>query len=168
MKIHIVPVLTVLVIVLAGCNPPAATNASKNDTWRLDETAKQGAQEAVFVDSVKQFYQALQNKDWPTTYDMRFSDYKHDVSRTNYLKLAAGEGRGWSLDSYRVLNLEIFGNTNGEIYASQIIMEFNEAGTTYYGAAWWRKEGGKWSCQDSGAGGPAWLRSIRPPPWLNE
>ena len=167
MKTYIVSVLAIFVLALGGCNPPEVTNSPKNNTWRLDETAKNGTQQAAFVDSVKRFYQALQDKDWPTTYDMRFSDFKHDVPWAIYLKQVADGGRGWTLDSFKVLNLEMFGDTNGNYYAAQMIMEFTEVGKVSYGAAWWRNEGGKWFCEETGASGLAWLRSTRPPPWLN-
>jgi hypothetical protein len=120
---------------------------------------------AEFARRVKLFYQALQKKDWPTTYDMRTANFKQDVIREYYLKQMADEGRGWSLDNYKVLSIRRYGDTNG-LYAAQIIMQFSEAASDpSYQCALWQKEGGTWVCDEPGLSGLGLLRSTRPPYW---
>jgi len=126
--------------------------------------AQRDPQSAEFAERVKLFYQALQKRDWPTTYDMRTANFKHDVTKEYYLKQMADEGKRWSLNSYKVLNINEHVDTNG-IYAAQIIMEFKEGGLTSYQCALWEKESGTWACDEPGLSGLGLLHSTRPPYW---
>jgi hypothetical protein len=118
---------------------------------------------AEFVARVKHFYQALQKKDWPTSYDIRTADYKRDVTRDFYLKQMANDGKQWNLNSYKVLNIKRYGDARGDFTAVQMIMEFSETGTHSYNISLWKKEGGSWQCEEPGLDGPVLLRSMRVP-----
>ena len=91
------------ILVLPGCGPAAETNAPVNDTSRLDSVARQDAKSAEFAQRVKLYYQSLQKKDWPTSYDMRTANFKQDTTKEYYLQQMADEGKRWSLVSYKVL-----------------------------------------------------------------
>lgn len=167
--------VAIAVLVLAGCSQspvesiPAASklpNLQTNDTSILDATVQNDPRAVEFVARVKLFYQALERKDWAATYDFRTADFKQDVGRDFYLKNMVEDGKGWSLDTYKVLNINSYSDANGA-YATQLIMEFQEGGIQSYGCAVWKKEGGAWLCDEPGLSGPALLRSTRVPNWVN-
>ena len=167
MKTYFTLLGAALVFTMAGCSRVVTSHPTRNDTWRLDFLAQHDAQAAPFVDCVKRFYQALENKDWPTSYDMRTSDFKQDMTRAVYLKGVADEGRGWSLESYKVLNVQMEADANGD-FAAQLIMEFNESGSVSQNAARWKKENGKWLCEEPGLGQLGITSSMRAPQWFNK
>jgi hypothetical protein len=119
-------------------------------------------QSAEFVHSVEQYYQAIEKKDWPTTYDMRTSDFKQDVTRSVYLKQMADSGE--TLTSYKVLHVLTYAGPSGNYTAGEMIMEFNEDGMVSYGSARWISRDGKWLCEEPGLSGV--LTSIRVPCWV--
>ena len=162
MKTYCRFILSAFVLVLAGCNPAAVTNAPPNDTSRLDSMARSDAKSADFAQRVELYYQSIQKKDWPTSYDMRTANFKQDVTRDVYLKQMADSGE--NLTSYKVLNVRLFGGTNGDYTAAEIIMEFNEGGMVSYSCARWIKRGGNWTCDEPGLSG--FLTSTRIPDWI--
>jgi hypothetical protein len=139
------------------------SNFPANDTSSLDDLVRDDPRSAEFVARVKLFYQSLQKKDWPTSYDMRTANFKKDVTKDFYLKQMADEGKTWNLNSYKVLNTQQFGNAQGEITATRIIMEFSETGTHSYNLSSWKKEGVSWQCEDPGLDGLTLLHSTRVP-----
>ncbi len=150
--------------IFIGCRPPTKTSSSTTDTWRLDEMAKRDQADAVFAGKVKLFYQALQNKDWPTTYDMRTATFKHDVDKSLYLRIV-GDDKGWRLNWYKVLNIQMIKDPNGT-HAAEIIMEFNEGGIESYHNTLWKTENGTWVCEDPGLSGPLFI-NMQPYDWYN-
>ena len=144
MKTIFSSLLAASVLALAGCGPATGSDSPANDTSQLDEMAKTDPQSAEFVGRVKLFYQALEKKDWPTSYDMRTATFKHDVTREYYLRQMA-EG-GQALDSYKVLSGHMYGGTNHDLTAAELIMEFNPGGggVHSYSCARWIKRGGNW------------------------
>jgi hypothetical protein len=124
--------------------------------------ARSDAKAAEFAQKVELYYQALEKKDWPTSYDMRTANFKQDVTRELYLKQMADYGK--SLHSYKVLNVRLYGGTDGDYTAAEIIMEFNEGGMVSYRCARWIKRGGIWTCDEPGLGGL--LTSTRIPDWI--
>ena len=147
MKPQSVFVFLTLVLLDVGCGPHAITSSvagdSANDTWRLDTMAQRDSKAAQFADSVKKFYRAIEEQDWSTTYDMRVAEFKQDVSRDDYLKQMAEDGKRWHLDSYKVLNVTTFAGPTGDDQAAEIIMQFNEDGSVSYASARWKKRFGK-------------------------
>jgi hypothetical protein len=136
------------------------------DTSSLDSLSRSQPKLADFGSRVKLFYQACQAKDWPTTYEMRTADFRQDTERGYYLKQMADDGKRWSLDRYKILNIYLAGDTNG-VQAAQLIMEFQEGGSHSYECAVWKKESGTWVCDEPGLGGLALLHSTRAPSWYN-
>lgn len=139
---------------------PATSGAT--DTSRLDDMAKFDPNSAAFVERVKRYYEALQKKDWPITYDMRTAQFKQDVTREFYLAEMTDAGKRWNLDSYKVLGVQQFG---GE--AAEIIFEFKESGNLSYSSAWWKNVGGTWVCVEPGLS-QALLHSMRVPDWVKD
>jgi hypothetical protein len=168
MKTQSIFLLAVLVLLTDGCGSSTITSAvaddSTNDTWRLNEMAQRDPKDAEFVRSVKTFYQALEKQDWPTSYDMRVTEFKQDVTRDYYLKRMAEEGRSWRLNSYKVLNIGMFAGPTGDSQAAEIIMQFNEGGSVSYSCARWKQRFGKWLCDEPGLSGM--LTSTRMPDWI--
>jgi hypothetical protein len=161
MKIYHRFILLFTTLVLVGCCHAAETNAPANDTWRLDESTKDQPNAADFVARVKLFYQSLEKKDWPTSYDMRTTDFKYDVARDLYLKQMADSTE--NLTSYKVLGLHLYGDASGDNTAAEIIIEFHESRIVSYNCARWIKRGGVWMCDEPGLSGL--LTSTRIPDW---
>jgi hypothetical protein len=157
-------ILLAFLLALAGCSPAAETNAPLNDTSRLDSTAQTDKKSAEFAQRVELYYQSLEKKDWPTSYDMRTTDFKHVVARDLYLKEMA-ESRE-NLTSYKVLGARLYGDTSGDYTAAEIIIEFHEGGMVSYGCARWIKRGGIWMCDEPGLSGL--LTSMRIPDWITK
>ena len=164
MKTHLNSILAVCVLLFASCSPDAKTNALANDTSRLDSMAQRDAKSKEFAQKVELYYQSLQQKDWPTSYDMRTASFKQDVTREYYLKQMADDGRSWRLSSYKVLKVSLYGGMTGDYTAAEIIMEFHEGGIVSYSCARWIKRGGNWFCDEPGLGGL--LTSTRIPDWI--
>jgi hypothetical protein len=159
------------IFALVGCNEahfktPVSevthTTSEATDTSRLDDIAKFVPNSAEFVRRVKLYYEALQKKDWPTTYNMRTAQFKQDVTKEYYLKEMADDGKRWNLDSYRVLGVHQFGNE-----AAEIIFEFRESGSLSYSSAWWKNKDGTWVCDEPGLS-EGLLRSTRVPDWIKD
>jgi hypothetical protein len=157
-------ILLASILALAACSRAAETNAPANDTWRLDYMAKNQPHAADFVAKVKLYYQSLQKKDWPTSYDMRTANFKQDVSRDYYLKEMADSRE--ELTSYKVLNVHLYSDEKGGDTAAEIIMELHEGGMVSYSCARWIKRGGIWMCDEPGLGGL--LASTRIPDWITK
>jgi len=162
MKTYCRFILLASILALAGCSPAAETNAPANDTWRLDDMARGQPHAADFVARVKLYYQSLEKKDWPTSYDMRTANFKQDVTKDYYLKDMADSRE--NLTSYKVLGVHSYGDTNGNDTAAEIIMEFHEGGMVSYSCARWIKRGGVWMCDEPGLSGL--LHSTRVPDWI--
>jgi hypothetical protein len=147
-------------LILAGCGCVVVRTPGSDDTSRLD-TLRQQAPD--LVDSVKKFYRAVQERDWPTTYDMRTSTFKQDVTRQYYLEeLAKGL---WCLRTYRVLHVQSYSDGGG-CHAAEIIMDFDHGAS--YGCARWKKVNGVWLCDEPGLGGQnGMLQSLRVPDWVS-
>jgi hypothetical protein len=109
---------------------------------------------------VKRFYQAVEDRDWPTSYDMRTADFKGDVTRDLYLGKMAKDGQ--RLNSYKVLSVQTFADGAG-YKAAQIMMEFDHGSS--YGCARWKKVVGVWLCEEPGLS--ALLTSTRIPDWVS-
>ncbi len=137
-------------------SPPSLNNAS----W-VKDMAYQGQKSAEFAGKVELFYQAIEKKDWPTSYDMRTATFKQLVMREHYLKEMGNGGK--ILDSYKVLGGRMYGSTTGDFTAAELIMEFYSHGTHSYSCARWIKRDGKWMCDEPGLSGL--LMSLRPPDW---
>jgi hypothetical protein len=164
MKIYFGSILAAFVFALAGCSPAAETNSPVKDTSRLDDIANNQPQAADFVARVKLYYQSLEKKDWPTSYDMRTVEFKYDVSRDLYLKQMADSGE--TLTSYKVLGIRLYGDASGDNIAAEIIMEFHEGGMVSYNCARWIKRNGIWMCDEPGLSGL--LTSTRIPDWITK
>ena len=164
MKIYFSSILAASVFALAGCSPAAETNTSANDTSRLDSMAQRDQKSAEFTKAVELYYQSLQKKDWPTSYDMRTVEFKYDVSKDLYLKQMADSGE--NLTSYKVLGIRLYGDASGDNTAAEIIMEFHESGMVSYSCARWIKRGGVWMCDEPGLSGL--LTSTRIPDWITK
>jgi hypothetical protein len=156
-------ILVIYIFTLAGCMPAGKTTTSVNDASRLDSMAQHDAQSAEFAQKAERYYQAIEKKDWPTTYDMRTSDFKQDVTRNLYLKQMADSSE--NLTSYKVLNVRMYGGASGDT-AAELIMEFNEAGMVSYNCARWIKRDGIWLCDEPGLSGL--LTSTRIPDWVTK
>jgi hypothetical protein len=166
MKTYCYVILLVSVLAVAGCSPAAETNSTPNDTSRLNSMAQKDQKSAEFAKAFELYYQSLQKKDWPTSYDMRTANFKKDVTRDVYLKEMADHGE--NLTSYKVLNVRLYGGTNGDYTAAEIIMEFNEGGMVSYSCARWIKRGGNWTCDEPGLSGSGFLTSTRIPDWITD
>jgi hypothetical protein len=151
------------VLAFARCSLAAQTNSPTNDTERLDDMAQNEPQSADFVARVKLYYQSIEKKDWPTSYDMRAADFKHDVARDLYLKTMADSKE--NLISYKVLDVGLYSNEKGTNTAAELIMEFHEGEVVLYGCARWIKQGGIWVCDESGLK-KSLLKSQRMPDWI--
>lgn len=158
-------ILAASILTLVGCTPAAKTTTSANDTSRLDSMAQHDAQSAEFAQKVELYYQAIEKKDWPTTYDMRTSNFKQDVTRDLYLKQMTDSGE--NLTSYKVLNVRMYSSASGDDTAAELIMEFNEAGMVSYSCARWIKRDGNWLCDEPGLSA-ALLTSLRIPDWVTK
>ena len=156
--------LAACVLTLFGCTPAAGTNATTNDTWRLDEMSRRDKPSADFAHSVERYYEAIEKQDWPTTYDMRTSDFKQDVTRIVYLQQMADDRE--HLTSYKVLNVRTYAGMSGGYTAAEIIMEFHEGGMVSYSSARWKMRDGKWLCEEPGLSG--FLTSTRVPDWVTQ
>ena len=161
MKTYYRSILLASILALAGCSPAAWTNAPANDTRRLDDMARTRPKAADFVARVKLYYQSLEKKDWPTSYDMRTASFKHDVTRDYYLKEMAKDRE--TLTSYKVLGVRSYEDTSGDDMAAEIIMEFHQGGMVSHSCARWIKRGGVWICDEPGLNGL--LTSTRIPDW---
>jgi hypothetical protein len=150
------------ILAFASCSPAAETNTPVNDTSRLDDMSKGDQKCSQFAQKVELYYQALQKKDWPTSYDMRTADFKQDVNKALYLKQMA-DGRE-NLTSYKVLNVHLFGGMDGNYTAAEMIMEFTEGRMVSYSCARWIRRGGNWMCDEPGLSGL--LTSTRIPDWI--
>jgi hypothetical protein len=157
-------ILAASVLTLFGCTPATGRDATTNDTWRLDEMARRDTPSAEFAQSIERFYESIEKKDWPTTYDMRTADFKQDVPRSDYLKEMAN--RPENLTSYRVLDVHTYAGPVGGYNAAEIIMEFHEGGMVSYSCAKWIRRFGKWLCLDPGLGG--YLVNTRVPDWVTQ
>ncbi len=164
MKIYYRLIFLAFVLELAGCSPAAETNTPANDTYRLDRMAQNQPQSADFVARVKLYYQSLEKKDWPTSYDMRTANFKQDVTRDYYLKQMADSRE--NLTSYKVLNVKLYSDEKIGDTAAEIIMEFHEGGMVSYSCARWIKRGGNWMCDEPGLSG--FLQSLRGPDWITK
>jgi hypothetical protein len=164
MKNHYHFILLASVLAFVGYSPAAETNAPANDTWRLDDTARDQPQSADFVARVKLYYQSLEKEDLLTSYDMRTADFKHDEAKDLYFKEMADSGK--HLTSYKVLNVHLYSDEKGDDLAAEIIMEFHEGGMVSYSCARWIKRGGIWMCDEPGLGGI--LTSTRIPDWITK
>lgn len=142
-------------VLLIGCGRVEVRPRQSDDGSGLERLQPQAPD---LVESVKKFYQALQAKDWATTYDMRTATFKQDVIRGDYLAQLAKENP--RLSSYRVLGVEFFQSPNGGS-AAELIMDFDHGAS--YRCARWKKVNGSWLCDDPGLGG--FLRSLRIPDW---
>jgi len=156
-------ILLASILAFAGCSPAAKTNAPANDTRRLDEMPRGQPESADFVARVKHYYQSLEEKDWPTSYDMRTATFKQDVAKDYYLKEMAGSRE--NLTSYKVLSLRSYTNTRGEDTAAEMIMEFHNGEMVSYGCARWIKLGGVWMCDEPGLKSGL-LINLRIPDWV--
>jgi hypothetical protein len=123
---------------------------------KTDPTFKQ------FAETVKRFYQALKDKDWAATYQMRTKEFRYDVSRELYLTSMSRDGKNWALDDYKILGIVSYGGSNGYT-AVRLIMEFNEGGMISYNAVWWKKDGTSWFCDHAGPSKLALFNSTRIP-----
>jgi hypothetical protein len=164
MKTYCRFILLASILALAGCSPAAETNAPANDTSRLDSMARRDKTSAEFAQRVELYYQSLQKRDWPTSYDMRTPEFKYDVSRDLYLKQMADSGE--NLTSYKILNVRLYSDEKGGDTAAEIIMEFHEGGMLSYSCARWIKRGGIWMCDEPGLSGL--LTSTRIPDWITK
>jgi hypothetical protein len=142
--------------ILVGCGRVVVRTPESDDTYRLDQCRQQAPE---FVDSVKKFYRALQDGDWPTSYDMRTSTFKQDVPRDLYLKQMAKDNP--RLNRYKVLNVHMFGDAAG-VSAAEIIIAFDQGAS--YASARWKKVNGVWLCEEPGLSG--YLMSLRIPDWV--
>jgi len=163
MNIYYLSILVASVLMIVGCKPATTSNSPRNDTWRLDSMAQRDSQSADFARRVEVYYQALQKKDWPTSYDMRTANYKQLVTEDTYLRQITEE-KGWNLDSYKILNVAIFGDKSGD-HAAQLIIETSENGSVYYNCAVWKYVGGIWLCEEPGIDNNDILHSMTPPDW---
>ena len=164
MKIFYSSIFSVSLFMLVGCTPAAGVSVTTNDTWRLDSVAKHDAQSEDFAKRFKQYYKAIENEDWPTTYDLRGSNFKQDVTRSVYLKTMKDSGE--HLTRYQVLNVRMYAGMGGGYTAAEIIMKFNEAGMISYSCARWVRRGGVWLCEEPGLSG--FLTSTRIPDWVTK
>jgi hypothetical protein len=154
-----------LVTVFAGCSPGGGiTGEQAADTSRLDHLAERHTEFADLAKAVRQYYQALQEKDWLTSYEMRTADFKHDVSKDLYLSSVAKDGGRWLLRSYRILNTHIYGKAgSNHDSAALLVMHFTESHGESYNIALWKYEGGSWLCEEPGLSELPLLRSARVP-----
>jgi hypothetical protein len=121
-----------------------------------------GGKAAEFAQKVELYYGAVEKKDWATTYDMRTSAFKHDVTRDLYLRQISDAGE--NLRSYKVLNVRMYGGITGGYTAAELIMEFHEGGIDSYDCSRWIMRDGNWMCDEPGLIG-AFLSSTRIPDW---
>ena len=162
MKIFHCFMLVSCVLALVGCMPAAGTNDTTNDTWRLDEMARRDTPSADFAHSVERYYEAIEKQDWPTTYDLRTSEFKQDVIRSTYLQQIAADRE--HLTSYKILNVRMYSGMSGGYTAAEIIMEFHEGGMVSYSSVRWKMRDGKWLCDEPGLSG--FLTRTRIPDWI--
>lgn len=162
MKANFSSLLAASVLVLAGCGPATTSDSPvKETTWQKD-MAHIDQKSAEFAGKVELFYQAIEKKDWPTSYEMRTAAFKKMVTRENYLKQMAN-GRK-VLDSHKVLSSNRY-SMNGDDTAAEVIMEFNPGGSGAHSfrCARWIKRNGNWMCEEPGLSGL--LTSFSPPDW---
>jgi hypothetical protein len=111
---------------------------------------------------VKLYYQSLELKDWPASYDMRTTDFKHLVDKDVYLKEMADNRE--NLTSYKVLRLRLYSGEKSGHTAAEMIMEFHEGEMVSYNCSRWIKQGGIWVCDEPGLSGL--LKNLRIPDWV--
>ena len=140
--------LLVVLVVSGGCAKPCDT---RSPTWKLDAWARRDPSRQEFVNTVKEFYAALERKDWEAAYKYRTKEFKHDCRLPFYLKSAQRGEKGWSLKRYEVLEVNTYPSVN--IPSVRLIMKFQEGGLTYHNVVWWRKEDEGWRCPDAGPSG---------------
>ncbi|HZI32858.1 MAG TPA: hypothetical protein VFF11_10990 [Candidatus Binatia bacterium] len=141
-------------IAVVGCRPSgnesSSLGVSTNDTSHLDSLAHENPKASDFVHRFKTYYSAIEKQDWPTTYDMRVDEFKHDVTRDFYLKEMAEYGKNWRLRSYKVIELEMSGGTNGNFDGAALIVQFKENRMVNYSTVRWKKQRGVWLCDEPG------------------
>jgi hypothetical protein len=161
-KTKISSLLAASILALAGCSSAAASDSPvKKTSWQKD-MAHIDQKSAEFAEKVELFYQALEKRDWPTSYDMRTAAFKQMVTREHYLKQMTEGGK--VLDNHKVLSSHTY-SMNGDDTAAEVIIEFNPGGggVHSYNCARWIKRDGKWMCDEPGLSGL--LISLSPPDW---
>jgi hypothetical protein len=128
------------------------------ETLKLDSMVQSQPEFGEFGLVFREFYTALKNKDWETTYDFRTRDFRHDISRELYLASMRKDSAHWKLSSYKVLDVAAYDNS-----AVRLIMEFDEDGLKTHNVIWWKKEDGHWRCQEAGPHGLPFFHATRSP-----
>lgn len=169
MKLHLIFFVASAALISVGCRPSVAADSllsgSTNDTSRLESVARANPNAADFVRRVEDYYKAIQEQDWATTYDMRVSEFKQDVMRGYYLKTMTEVGKRWHLVTFKILDVEMFHNMSGDYWAAELVVQFNESGSISYRSVRWKKRGGIWLCDEPGLSGGV-LPSTRIPDWV--
>jgi hypothetical protein len=154
MKSCVILLVTCTFLAVVGCGPSgnesASLSISTNDTSRLDNLVRENTNASDFVHRFKVYYNAIEKQDWPTTYDMRVDEFRHDVTREFYLKEMSEYGKHWRLKSYKVVELGMFGGTNSNYDGAALIVQFKENRTLSDSNVRWRKQGGIWLCDEPG------------------
>jgi hypothetical protein len=155
-----------MTITLCSCSQRQPRTLSSVDVSRLEEMAKRDQHFADFANRAVIFYQAVQNHDWATTYDMRTDDFKSLVSKAKYLETMDFEGKRWNLEGYRVLKVAM--NAAGSSESAMLIVEYTERRFDTgidYNCAVWKIEGGIWKCQEPGISSLSLMVNLGPPIW---
>jgi len=152
-KVVFMNVICILALLVIGCNRSV-------DTSILDEFARSKPALEPFVDSVKQFYKALQDNEWEKTYEFRTNDFKQITRRAVYMEIAENRGKSWSLNGYEILDVLPYSVQGQEPSLIRLIIKFQEDNFTSYNVVWWIKEENSWHCLNAGPIGPAGLSGL--------
>ncbi len=119
---------------------------------KLQHPSKNAA--TTLAHDVKMFYQALRDKHWHETYELRAKAYREDVQESNYLARAIEYEKIWSLVNYEVLSIT-FQNSdpaNENLDTAILICKFTELPDyeVSYSTVFWHNEEGVWKCLSAG------------------
>jgi hypothetical protein len=125
------------------------TNGAWNpNTERLDDTASQAPEFVSLDHDVKNFYAILHQKDWKSTYQLRWKSFKRSMPETTYLDWAKEEGTNWELANYEILSVQMY-NNNDAILICKFI-ELPGPLTSYSVVNWRKEQDGVWRCDSAG------------------
>lgn len=149
--------LMFIILFVAGCTRSSVEKSIPVDTSELDRLTWHDNSQKPFVESVKQFYSALQNKNWEKIYEFRTNDFKEMIKLPVFLKTANDSNKSWSLRGYEILSIVTHTVQEQDPVLVRLIMKFQEDNITTYNVVWWIKEENKWHCLEPGPVGPSGL-----------
>lgn len=131
-----------------------STNDWHPDTRLLDLSARdhEGSDASALAHDVERFYQALRDKKWPETYELRAKCFREGSPESNYLAEAKEYGKIWGLENYDVLSVELQRMAGSNYEVAVLICRFTELpdDSVSYSTVYWHREDGVWRCLSAG------------------